>query len=339
MLISEFDFELPEDRIAQFPKEKRDESRLMVVHFKTGEIEHRMFHDIVEYLNEQHVLVINNTKVIKARLFCKREDTGGKVEFLLTGIIDDKTFVALAKPARKAKPNVRFLCGNGILEVVEYTPGKRILKIISHENVLDFIEKYGAVPLPPYIRRPATKIDESRYQTVFAKKAGSIAAPTAGLHFTPQILQKLKEKGVEILEITLHVGLGTFKPVKTEKVEEHRMDAEYYEIPELVAEKIKNARKEGKSIVSVGTTSTRTLESWAFDNKKLRGYTELFIYPGYKYRVIDSLLTNFHLPRSTPLLLVSALCGIDLLKRAYKEAVEKGYRFFSYGDAMLLLND
>ena len=339
MLISEFDFELPEDRIAQFPAQKRDESRLMVVHFKSREIEHRMFRDIVEYLNENHVLVINNTKVIKARLFCKRDDTGGKVEFLLTGIIDDKTFIALAKPSRKAKSGVRFVCGNGLLEVIEYQPGKRVLKILSSENVLTFIEKYGVMPLPPYIKRPATKKDEVRYQTVYARRDGSIAAPTAGLHFTPQVLQKLRENGVNILEITLHVGLGTFKPVKTEKVEEHKMDAEYYEISKEVAEQIRRAKNSGKNIVSVGTTSTRTLESWAFDDTKLQGHTELFIYPGYKYRVIDALLTNFHLPKSTPLLLVSALCGIDLLKKAYEEAIEKGYRFFSYGDAMLLLND
>ncbi len=339
MLISEFDFKLPGDRIAQFPAQKRDESRLMVVHFKSGEIEHRMFKDIVEYLNENHILVINNTKVIKARLFCKREDTGGKVEFLLTGIIDDKTFIALAKPSRKAKPGIRFACGKGLLEVIEYRPGRRVLKILSRENVLTFIENYGITPLPPYIKRPATKTDEVRYQTVYARKQGSIAAPTAGLHFTPQVLQKLKANGVNILEITLHVGPGTFKPVKTEKVEEHKMDAEYYEISRAVADEIRRAKNSGKNIVSVGTTSTRSLESWAFDDTRLKGYTELFIYPGYKYKVIDALLTNFHLPKSTPLLLVSALCGVDLLKKAYKEAIEKGYRFFSYGDAMLLLND
>ena len=339
MLISEFDFELPRDRIAQYPKEKRDESKLMILHFKTGKIEHRMFKDIVEHLNKDHILVINNTKVVKARLFCNREDTGGKVEFLLTGIVDDKTFIALANPARKAKVHLRFRCGNGSVEVIEYIPKKRVLKILSKEDVLTFLEKYGSVPLPPYIKRKATEKDELWYQTVYAKRKGSIAAPTAGLHFTPHILNKLKEKGVNVFEITLHVGLGTFKPIKTEKVEEHTMDVEYYEIEEDIAEKIKNAKKSGKSIIGVGTTTTRTLESWSFDNKRLRGYTDLFIYPGYKYKVIDGLLTNFHLPKSTPLLLVSALCGKDLLKKAYNEAIKRNYRFFSYGDAMLLLND
>ncbi len=339
MLISDFDFELPESLIAQFPADKRDESRLMVLHYRSGRIEHKQFKNIVEYLNREHVLVINNTKVIKARIYCQREDTGGKVEFLLTGIRDEKTFNALAKPSRKAKPGIRFRCGKGLLEVIEYRPGYRVLKIISSENVTEFFDKYGVMPLPPYIKRPSTKMDEYRYQTVYARKDGSIAAPTAGLHFTPEILESLRKNGVEILEITLHVGLGTFKPVKSEKVEEHRMDAEYYEIPEDVAKKIESAKKQGKKIISVGTTSTRTLESWAFDNSRLSGYTELFIYPGYKYRVIDGLITNFHLPRSTPLLLVSALCGIENLKKAYKEAISKRYRFFSYGDAMLLMDD
>ena len=223
--------------------------------------------------------------------------------------------------------------------MVEYVPGYRVLRILSEESVLEFFNRHGVMPLPPYIKRPATKIDEYRYQTVYARKDGSIAAPTAGLHFTPEILNRLQENGVEILEITLHVGLGTFKPVKTERVEEHRMDAEYYEIPQEVANKLKIAKKEGKKIISVGTTRTRTLESWAFDDSKLSGYTELFIYPGYEYKVIDGLVTNFHLPKSTPLLLVSALCGLDLLKQAYKEAIERKYRFFSYGDAMLLIDD
>lgn len=339
MLISEFDFSLPKERIAQFPAQKRDESRLMVVHFKSGYIEHRMFQDITHYLNENHVLVLNNSKVIKARLFCKREDTGGKVEFLLTGIIDNKTFIALCKPSRKAKVGTRFICGDDIIEIKAYHSNKRIIELLSSGDILTFIEKNGVIPLPPYIRRPVTKTDEIRYQTVYAKKEGSIAAPTAGLHFTQDILKKLREKGVNILEITLHVGLGTFKPVKTRNIEEHQMDAEYYEIPVEVADKLKQFKQSGKNIVSVGTTSTRTLESWAFDYTKLRGHTDLFIYPGYRFKVVDALLTNFHLPKSTPLLLVSALCGINILKKAYKEAIDHGYRFFSYGDAMLLLND
>ncbi len=339
MLVSEFDFELPEELIAQYPADRRDESRLLVLHYKSGRIEHRKFKNIVEYLNQQHVLVLNNTKVIKARIYCHREDTGGKIEFLLVGIQDNKTFLALARPSRKAKPGIRFVCGKGRLEVAEYRPGYRVLRIISPENVLEFFERYGVMPLPPYIKRPPTQKDEYRYQTVYARKAGSVAAPTAGLHFTPEVLTQLRDKGVDILEITLHVGPGTFKPVKTDKVEEHKMDAEYYEIPKDVAQRLKDAKKRGKKIISVGTTSTRTLESWAFDDSKLSGYTRLFIYPGYKYKVIDGLLTNFHLPRSTPLLLVAALSGIDMLKKAYKEAIKEKYRFFSYGDAMLLLDD
>ncbi len=337
MLIDEFDFELPDEYIAQFPTGERDKSKLLVLHYKNGKIIHAHFYDIVNFLGKSDVLVINNTKVLKARILCNRVDTGGKIEFLLTEVLSDKEFYALAKPGRKASPGKVFSCGGGKVQVTEYLEGKRKLKILSGENVFDFFYNYGKIPLPPYIKREATREDENRYQTVYAEAEGSIAAPTAGLHFTERVINNLLDKGITIVRITLHVGLGTFRPVKVQNVESHKMDSEFYEISKESANTIEKAFNEKRRIISTGTTSTRALESWAFQENKRSGYTDLFIYPGYKFKVISGMLTNFHIPKSTPLLLVSALCGKDKLFSAYAEAIKRKYRFFSYGDSMLVI--
>ena len=343
MKVSNFDYELPKELIAKFPVEPRDSSRLMVLHRNTGEIEHRIFRDIVEYLKPGDVLVINDTKVIPARLFGKLE-TGGKVELLLVRQPGPGTWEVMAKPARKLKEGKRIYFDEELEAVVKGYggEGRRIVEFIlkSNKDFMEKLEEIGHIPLPPYIEREEKPEDREKYQTVFARKEGAVAAPTAGLHFTEELLQKLKDKGIIIKNITLHVGPGTFKPVKVENVEEHQMDYETYHVPEDTAAEINRAKEEGRRVIAVGTTVTRTLESAAEKDGKVKpgeGSTNLFIYPGYRFKVIDALITNFHLPRSTLLMLVSAFAGRERILNAYREAVKKGYRFYSYGDAMFIL--
>ena len=343
MKVSDFDYELPKELIAKFPVEPRDSSRLMVLHRNTGEIEHRIFRDIVEYLKPGDVLVINDTKVIPARLFGKLE-TGGKVELLLVRQPGLGIWEVMAKPARKLKEGKRIYFDEELEAVVKgYSgEGRRIVEFIlkSNKDFMEKLEEIGHIPLPPYIEREEKPEDREKYQTVFARKEGAVAAPTAGLHFTEELLQKLKDKGIIIKNITLHVGPGTFKPVKVENVEEHQMDYETYHVPEDTAAEINRAKEEGRRVIAVGTTVTRTLESAAEKDGKVKpgeGSTNLFIYPGYRFKVIDALITNFHLPRSTLLMLVSAFAGRERILNAYREAVKKGYRFYSYGDAMFIL--
>ena len=343
MKVSDFDYELPKELIAKFPVEPRDSSRLMVLHRNTGEIEHRIFRDIVEYLKPGDVLVINDTKVIPARLFGKLE-TGGKVELLLVRQPGPGTWEVMAKPARKLKEGKRIYFDEELEAVVKGYggEGRRIVEFIlkSNKDFMEKLEEIGHIPLPPYIEREEKPEDREKYQTVFARKEGAVAAPTAGLHFTEELLQKLKDKGIIIKNITLHVGPGTFKPVKVENVEEHQMDYETYHVPEDTAAEINRAKEEGRRVIAVGTTVTRTLESAAEKDGKVKsgeGSTNLFIYPGYRFKVIDALITNFHLPRSTLLMLVSAFAGRERILNAYREAVKKGYRFYSYGDAMFIL--
>ncbi|MEO2069114.1 MAG: tRNA preQ1(34) S-adenosylmethionine ribosyltransferase-isomerase QueA [Desulfurobacteriaceae bacterium] len=343
MKVSDFDYELPKELIAEFPVEPRDSSRLMVLDRRTGKIEHRIFREIVDYLKEGDVLVINDTKVIPARLFGKLP-TGGKVEVLLVRQVELSVWEVMAKPARKLKEGKEIIFDEELkAEVVEYVgEGKRLLKFSLKGN-RDFMEKLdeiGHIPLPPYIEREENPLDKERYQTVFARKAGAVAAPTAGLHFTDRLLKELKNTGVIIKNVTLHVGPGTFKPVKVENVEEHKMDYETYFVPEDTANEINKAKEEGRRIIAVGTTVVRTLESAVDENGKViagEGSTNLFIYPGFKFKVIDALITNFHLPRSTLLMLVSAFAGRERILDAYREAVSKGYRFYSYGDAMFIV--
>lgn len=340
MKTSDFYYDLPEELIAQDPLEDRASSRLLVLNKKTGEIEHTIFKNIKNYLKKGDCLVINNTKVIPARLIGEKEGSGGKVEFLLLKKISLDTWEIIVKPGKKARWGARVSFGGGLLtaEVIEVLPdGNRIVKFFYDgvfENVLD---KLGQMPLPPYITH-ALK-DKNRYQTVYAKNDGSAAAPTAGLHFTKELLTEIKEMGVYIAELTLHVGLGTFRPVKVDDVESHVMHSEYYKIDEENAEIINNAKKNGGRIISVGTTSTRVLETVADENGHMTaksGETKIFIYPPYKYKIVDALITNFHLPESTLLMLVSALAGKENIDRAYKQAVEMKYRFFSFGDAMFI---
>ncbi len=343
MKVSDFDYELPKELIAKFPVEPRDSSRLMVLHRNTGEIEHRVFRDIVEYLKPGDVLVINDTKVIPARLFGKLE-TGGKVELLLVRQPGLGIWEVMAKPARKLKEGKRIYFDEELEAIVKGYggEGRRIVEFIlkSNKDFMEKLEEIGHIPLPPYIEREEKPEDREKYQTVFARKEGAVAAPTAGLHFTEELLQKLKDKGIIIKNITLHVGPGTFKPVKVENVEEHQMDYETYHVPEDTAAEINRAKEEGRRVIAVGTTVTRTLESAAEKDGKVKpgeGSTNLFIYPGYRFKVIDALITNFHLPRSTLLMLVSAFAGRERILNAYREAVKKGYRFYSYGDAMFIL--
>ena len=340
MKTSDFYYDLPEELIAQDPLEDRASSRLLVLNKKTGEIEHTIFKNIKNYLKKGDCLVINNTKVIPARLIGEKEGSGGKVEFLLLKKISLDTWEIIVKPGKKARGGARVSFGGGLLtaEVIEVLPdGNRSVKFFYDgvfENVLD---KLGQMPLPPYITH-ALK-DKNRYQTVYAKNDGSAAAPTAGLHFTKELLTEIKEMGVYIAELTLHVGLGTFRPVKVDDVESHVMHSEYYKIDEENAEIINNAKKNGGRIISVGTTSTRVLETVADENGHMTaksGETKIFIYPPYKYKIVDALITNFHLPESTLLMLVSALAGKENIDRAYKQAVEMKYRFFSFGDAMFI---
>lgn len=343
MKVSDFDYQLPEELIAQTPLEKRDESRLLVYHRLSKKTEHRVFKDIVHYLNPGDCLVINDTKVLPARLLGEREGTGGKMEFVLLQRETDNTWRVLVKPGRRAHIGARFTFGNGLLkaEVLKATEeGGRIVRFFFDGVFEEVLDKVGIMPLPPYIHEELK--DKNRYQTVYAKYEGSAAAPTAGLHFTPELLQRLEEKGVEIARVTLHVGLGTFRPVKVDNILEHTMHKEVYEVTEKAAKQINQAKASGKRVIAVGTTSLRTLESVADEYGVVhaeKGETGIFIYPGYRFKVIDALITNFHLPKSTLLMLVSALAGREEILRVYREAIALRYRFFSFGDAMFINND
>lgn len=340
MKVSDFNFYLPEELIAQHPLEKRDESRLMVIDKKTGEIEHKRFYDIINYLEKGDTLVLNNTRVLPARLIGEKENTGGKIEFLLLRRVGENKWECLAKPGKSAREGRRFTFGEGKLtaEVVEVLEnGNRIVEFFYEGIFEEVLDSLGEMPLPPYIHERLE--DKERYQTVYSKEEGSAAAPTAGLHFTEELLQKIKDKGINIAYVTLHVGLGTFRPVKVEDIESHDMHSEFYVLDKENAELINEAKRKGNRIISVGTTSTRTLETIGDENGMVReqtGWTNIFIYPGYKYKVIDNLITNFHLPESTLIMLVSALSGREHVLNAYEEAVKEKYRFFSFGDAMFI---
>ncbi|MCI9538034.1 MAG: tRNA preQ1(34) S-adenosylmethionine ribosyltransferase-isomerase QueA [Eubacterium sp.] len=340
MKTSDFYFELPEEQIAQDPLADRSSSRLMVLHRKTGTIEHRKFKDIVKYLRPGDCLVRNNTKVIPARLFGTREDTGAVIEFLLLKRHEDDVWETLVKPGKKARTGAKVVFGEGELrgEIIGVQEdGNRQIRF-SYEGIFEeILDRLGQMPLPPYITHKLE--DKNRYQTVYARYDGSAAAPTAGLHFTEELFRELEEKGVAVANVTLHVGLGTFRPVKVEDVTEHHMHSEHYFIEPAEAEKINRAKKAGGRIICVGTTSCRTIESAADGDGVLRAAeenTEIFIYPGYRFQIMDELITNFHLPESTLLMLVSALAGKEFVLRAYEEAVREGYRFFSFGDAMYI---
>ena len=339
---STYFYDLPEELIAQDPLEKRDESRLLVLNKRTGKIEHKTFKNVINYLNPGDCLVINNTRVIPARLIGKKEFTEGKIELFLLKDLGNDCWEVLAKPGRKAIPGARFVFGEmeelkaEVLEVKD--DGNRIIKLYYKGIFQEVLDKVGGVPLPPYIHNKLK--DKERYQTVYSKFKGSSAAPTAGLHFTKELLKNIEEKGIDIAEVTLHVGLGTFRPVKEDNILEHKMHSEWYEINEEACNKINNARKFGGRVIAVGTTSCRVLESVSKKGEDLvptTGNTDIFIYPGYEFKVLDGLITNFHLPESTLIMLVSALAGYDNIMNAYNIAVREKYRFFSFGDAMLII--
>lgn len=339
MKVKDFDYYLPEELIAQTPIEKRDESRLMVLDKKTKTIEHRHFKNILEYLEPGDVLVRNNTKVIPARLYGQKE-TGAKVEFLLLNNIEKDIWECIVRPGNKLHIGTKVIFGNGLLvaEILDTMPGGTRKVEFHYDGIFnEILDKIGLMPLPPYIHESLK--EKERYQTVYAKYEGSAAAPTAGLHFTPELLEEIQKKGVEIANVTLHVGIGTFRPVKEEAVEEHEMHSEHFYIKQEDAEKINKAKKEGHRVIAVGTTSCRVLESIADENgyvEETEGDTQIFIYPGYKFKCLDALITNFHLPQSTLLMLVSALAGKDYIMESYNEAVKEKYRFFSFGDAMFI---
>lgn len=340
MNVKDYDYDLPEELIAQDPLEDRSSSRLMVLDRQTGDVEHRHFTDILEYLHPGDCLVINNTKVIPARLFGVKEDTQAKIEVLLLKRKENDIWETLVKPGKKAKPGTKLVFGDGRLtaEVVDVVEeGNRLIQFHYDGIFEEILDQLGQMPLPPYITHQLK--DKNRYQTVYAKYDGSAAAPTAGLHFTKELLQKVKDMGVDIAEVTLHVGLGTFRPVKVENVLDHHMHSEFYMVSQEAADKINRAKESGHRVIAVGTTSTRTLEAAADENGRLHetsGWTEIFIYPGYQFKVIDALITNFHLPQSTLVMLVSALAGREHVLHAYEIAVKERYRFFSFGDAMLI---
>ena len=341
MKTSDFYFDLPKELIAQDPLEDRSSSRLLVLDRKTGAREHRIFRDIVEYLNPGDCLVINNTKVIPARLYGAKEGTQAKIEILLLKRREGDVWETLVKPGKKAKPGTKISFGDGLLtgEVLDVVDeGNRLIKFTYDGIFEEILDQLGQMPLPPYITHQLK--DKNRYQTVYAKHDGSAAAPTAGLHFTPELLRQIEEKGVKIAHVTLHVGLGTFRPVKVEDVTQHHMHSEYFFIEEDQAKLINDTKAAGGRVIAVGTTSCRTLESAVGEDGTLKatsGWTDIFIYPGYQFKVIDALITNFHLPESTLLMLVSALAGKENIMNAYEEAVKERYRFFSFGDAMFIM--
>ncbi len=339
MKLSEFSYDLPEKLIAQTPIEKRDESRLMILNREKQSIENRVFKDIIEYLEPGDCLVRNNTKVLPARLYGKKE-TGANVEFLLLNQIEGDIWESIVRPGNKLHVGTKVIFGDGKLEaeILEIMPGGTRKVQFKYDGIFnEILDEIGLMPLPPYIHKELKEND--RYQTVYAKYQGSAAAPTAGLHFTDELFKKLEAKGVKIANVTLHVGIGTFRPVKVENIEEHEMHSEHYYIKKEDVDKINETKKNGKRVIAVGTTSCRVLETIADENgmvKETEGDTKIFIYPGYKFKCIDGLITNFHLPESTLLMLISALAGKDYVMRAYKEAVKLEYRFFSFGDAMFI---
>ena len=340
MNTNDFDYELPEELIAQTPLEKRDSSRLLVLDRTTGDVEHKHFTDIIDYINPGDTLVLNDTKVIPARLIGVKEETGAVIEVLLLKDIQGDTWEALTKPAKRVKVGTIVSFGNGELKAkctCELDEGIRRYELIYDGILLEILEKLGTMPLPPYIHEKLK--DQDRYQTVYAKNIGSAAAPTAGLHFTKELLKKIEDKGINIAYVTLHVGLGTFRPVQVDNIKDHKMHTEYYEMSKATADLLTKTRKAGKRIIAVGTTSVRTLES-VYNKygcfKECRGDTDIFIYPGYEFKAIDNLITNFHLPKSTLVMLVSALAGREKVLNAYKIAVENKYRFFSFGDSMFI---
>ncbi|HBF58111.1 tRNA preQ1(34) S-adenosylmethionine ribosyltransferase-isomerase QueA [Exiguobacterium acetylicum] len=343
MDVNLFDFHLPEEQIAQVPLLDRTSSKLMVLDRETGAIQHQHFHDIVDHFREGDTLVINDTKVLPARLFGVKEETGGKIELLLLKQTSDDVWETLAKPAKRVKPGTILSFGDGLLraECVEaLEDGGRILKFFYDGIFYEVLDQLGTMPLPPYIHEQLE--DQDRYQTVYARERGSAAAPTAGLHFTPELLEALQAKGVRIAPLTLHVGLGTFRPVSVDDVDSHKMHSEYYELPESSAALLRETRKQGGRIIAVGTTSTRTLETVIRDHGdfvEATGWTDIFIFPGQEVKGIDGLITNFHLPKSTLIMLVSALSTREHILHAYEEAVANGYRFFSFGDAMFLTRE
>ena len=340
MNVHDFYFDLPQELIAQDPIEDRSASRLLVLDKNTGEVEHKIFRDILNYLRPGDCLVINNTKVIPARLYGVKEDTGAGIEVLLLKRRENDIWETLVKPGKKAKKGTRLSFGDGLLKatVVDVVDeGNRLIQFEYQGIFEEILDKLGQMPLPPYITHELK--DKNRYQTVYAKYEGSAAAPTAGLHFTKELLEEIEKKGVSIASVTLHVGLGTFRPVKVENVLEHHMHSEYYNIEQSEADKINSAKRNGGRIICVGNTSTRTLESVADENgyvKACSGNTDIFIYPGYKFKIVDNLITNFHLPESTLVMLVSALAGRENVLNAYQKAIEEKYRFFSFGDAMFI---
>lgn len=343
MKTSDFYYDLPKELIAQDPLEDRSSSRLLVLHRKSGRVEHRVFTDIVEYLKPGDCLVRNNTKVIPARLYGTRVDTGATIELLLLKRMENDVWETLVKPGKKARKGAVISFGDGILtgEIIDVKEdGNRLIQFRYDGIFEEILDQLGQMPLPPYITH--TLKDKNRYQTVYAKYEGSAAAPTAGLHFTEELFRKLEEKGVLVANVTLHVGLGTFRPVKVDDVSKHHMHTEFYQVTKEEADKINKAKQAGGRIVCVGTTSCRTIESAADENGVLKpgqGDTDIFIYPGYSFKMMDVLITNFHLPESTLLMLVSALAGKEQVMRVYEEAVQEKYRFFSFGDAMIILDD
>lgn len=340
MKLEEFDYELPEELIAQHPSKKRDEARLMVLNRKDRSIEHRIFKDIIDYLNPGDCLVINNTKVLPARLYGIKEDTKVPVEFLLLKRLEDDIWEVMVRPGRRIKEGAQISFGEGLLKakVLEVLENGNRKVVFSYDGIFnEILDQIGLMPLPPYIKESLKEKD--RYQTVYAKYEGSAAAPTAGLHFTEELLKKIEEKGIIIANVTLHVGIGTFRPVKVEEIEKHQMHSEHYYIKEEDAQKINKAKQEGRRVIACGTTSCRVLESVADENgfvKETEGDTSIFIYPGYSYKCIDALITNFHLPKSTLVMLVSAFADREFIMEAYKLAVKEKYMFFSFGDAMFI---
>lgn len=337
---SDFYYDLPEELIAQHPVEPRDSSRLMTVGRESGEIEHKHFYDIIDELNEGDCLILNDTRVLPARIFGTKEEAGAKVEFLLLVNKGDNIWECITGPGKRAKPGTKFTFGESslraeVLDVLE--GGNRLVKFTCEGNFYNVLDEVGQMPLPPYIT--AELEDKERYQTVYSKELGSAAAPTAGLHFTDELMKKIQDKGIKIGYVTLHVGLGTFRPVKAEDITEHIMHSEHYWLPKETAELINETKKNGKRVIAVGTTSCRTLESvgtFKGGIEESEGWTDIFIYPGYEFKCIDALITNFHLPESTLIMLVSAFCGYDNTMNFYKKAVEERYRFFSFGDAVFL---
>ena len=340
MKTSDFSYDLPTELIAQTPVEPRDHSRLMVLHKESGEVEHRHFYDVIDYLNPGDCLIVNDSRVLPARLYGQKEGTGGHMEFLLLQNLGNDQWETLAKPGKKAKPGAVFTFGDGKLRAVVKEvkeDGNRIVQFFYEGSFYAILDEIGQMPLPPYIKEKLQ--DKERYQTVYSHEVGSAAAPTAGLHFTPELMEKIRRKGIAIGFVTLHVGLGTFRPVSVENVLDHKMHAEHYSMPAETAELIQKTKQNGGRVIAVGTTSCRTLESVAAQHGRIcecEGWTDIFIYPGFQFKVLDALITNFHLPESTLVMLVSALAGRENILHAYETAVKEKYRFFSFGDAMLI---